>query len=184
MTSSICIGGFLCITTVDLYGLTKKCIRTLWFTVDKMEIFELIFNLSAYHHPENIDLPAGYKPPTLAITNLYWKVNTMSPHFSRISSTALFGAGVLQFEDSDRIFRIQTSISWKKWNINNGKDLFTWVASLTCLATLDKKTIPFVFWSWEITRSQEPNLTLHHSIHFNLINAIFDFLRNSKNNCG
>lgn len=42
-------------------------------SVDKMEIFDLIFNLCAYHHPENIDLPVGYSPPTLAITNLYWK---------------------------------------------------------------------------------------------------------------
>ncbi|XP_054283630.1 integrator complex subunit 1-like [Macrosteles quadrilineatus] len=42
-------------------------------TVDKLEIFDLVFNLCAYHHPENIDLPVGYTPPTLAITNLYWK---------------------------------------------------------------------------------------------------------------
>uniref|UniRef100_A0A1B6EU77 Uncharacterized protein n=1 Tax=Cuerna arida TaxID=1464854 RepID=A0A1B6EU77_9HEMI len=41
--------------------------------VDKLEIFDLVFNLCAYHHPENIDLPVGYAPPTLAITNLYWK---------------------------------------------------------------------------------------------------------------
>lgn len=41
--------------------------------MDKLEIMELVFNLCAYHHPENIDLPTGYTPPTLAITNLYWK---------------------------------------------------------------------------------------------------------------
>lgn len=41
--------------------------------VDKLEVMELVFNLCAYHHPDNIDLPAGYTPPTLAITNLYWK---------------------------------------------------------------------------------------------------------------
>lgn len=40
---------------------------------DKLEIIDLVFNLTAYHHPENINLPAGYCPPHLAITNLYWK---------------------------------------------------------------------------------------------------------------
>lgn len=41
--------------------------------MDKLDVMELVFNLCAYHHPENIDLPPGYTPPTLAITNLYWK---------------------------------------------------------------------------------------------------------------
>ncbi|XP_069674723.1 integrator complex subunit 1 isoform X2 [Periplaneta americana] len=40
---------------------------------DKLDIIDLIFNLSAYHHPDNINLPAGYCPPLLAIANLYWK---------------------------------------------------------------------------------------------------------------
>ncbi|XP_046407555.1 integrator complex subunit 1 [Ischnura elegans] len=44
---------------------------------DKLEIIDLIFNLSAYHHPENINLPAGYCPPQLAISNLYWKAWVM-----------------------------------------------------------------------------------------------------------
>lgn len=29
--------------------------------------------MCAYRHPDNIDLPAGYKPPSLAISTLYWK---------------------------------------------------------------------------------------------------------------
>lgn len=40
---------------------------------DKVEIFEMIFNVSAYHHPDIITLPQGYCPPLLAISNLYWK---------------------------------------------------------------------------------------------------------------
>lgn len=40
---------------------------------DKLELMDLVLNLCAYHHPENIDLPCGYTPPALAITNLYWK---------------------------------------------------------------------------------------------------------------
>ncbi|KAK7791007.1 hypothetical protein R5R35_007901 [Gryllus longicercus] len=40
---------------------------------DKLEIIDLVFNLTAYHHPDNINLPTGYCPPHLAITNLYWK---------------------------------------------------------------------------------------------------------------
>ncbi|XP_071443700.1 integrator complex subunit 1 [Hetaerina americana] len=44
---------------------------------DKLEIIDLIFSLSAYHHPENINLPSGYCPPKLAISNLYWKAWVM-----------------------------------------------------------------------------------------------------------
>lgn len=40
---------------------------------DKVEMFEMIFNVTAYHHPDNITLPHGYCPPRLAISNLYWK---------------------------------------------------------------------------------------------------------------
>ncbi|XP_021917589.1 integrator complex subunit 1 [Zootermopsis nevadensis] len=40
---------------------------------DKLDIIDLVFNLSAYHHPDNINLPPGYCPPQLAIANLYWK---------------------------------------------------------------------------------------------------------------
>ena len=40
---------------------------------DKTEIFEMVFNVTAYHHPDIITLPQGYCPPRLAISNLYWK---------------------------------------------------------------------------------------------------------------
>lgn len=33
----------------------------------------MLFNLSTYRHPQNIELPADYDPPNLAISNLYWK---------------------------------------------------------------------------------------------------------------
>ncbi|XP_063229314.1 integrator complex subunit 1 isoform X2 [Bacillus rossius redtenbacheri] len=41
--------------------------------VDKVDIIDLVFNLTAYRHPENIDLPQGYCPPHFAVTNSYWK---------------------------------------------------------------------------------------------------------------
>ncbi|KAF7414832.1 hypothetical protein HZH68_003321 [Vespula germanica] len=40
---------------------------------DKTDIIELIFNLCIYQPPGTINIPAGYVPPTLAISNLYWK---------------------------------------------------------------------------------------------------------------
>ncbi|CAH0555452.1 unnamed protein product [Brassicogethes aeneus] len=41
--------------------------------VDKIEIMDFFFNLCSYNYPENIALPAGYLPPKLAITGIYWK---------------------------------------------------------------------------------------------------------------
>ncbi|CAK1547521.1 unnamed protein product [Leptosia nina] len=41
--------------------------------VDKLEIADYIFQLCQFHPPENITLPAGYTPPSLAITALYWR---------------------------------------------------------------------------------------------------------------
>lgn len=41
---------------------------------DKTEITDFLFTLAEYHHPENIILPADYKPPKLAISSIYWKV--------------------------------------------------------------------------------------------------------------
>uniref|UniRef100_A0A2H8TLT6 Integrator complex subunit 1 n=1 Tax=Melanaphis sacchari TaxID=742174 RepID=A0A2H8TLT6_9HEMI len=40
---------------------------------DKYELFEMLLNLCEYHHPDKIELPLGYTPPQLAISNLYWK---------------------------------------------------------------------------------------------------------------
>ncbi|XP_049878079.1 integrator complex subunit 1 [Pectinophora gossypiella] len=41
--------------------------------VDKLEIAEYIFQLCQFNPPDNITLPAGYTPPPLAITSLYWR---------------------------------------------------------------------------------------------------------------
>lgn len=38
------------------------------------DFFDLVLRLTAYHYPENILLPQGYHPPSLAISTLYWKV--------------------------------------------------------------------------------------------------------------
>lgn len=38
-----------------------------------MKLIDLLFNLSAYRHPETTELPAGYVPPNLAVCSLYWK---------------------------------------------------------------------------------------------------------------
>ncbi|XP_076239229.1 integrator complex subunit 1 isoform X3 [Calliopsis andreniformis] len=40
---------------------------------DKLDIIELIFNLCIYQPPGTINIPSNYVPPTLAISNLYWK---------------------------------------------------------------------------------------------------------------
>lgn len=42
-------------------------------SADQPKLIDLLFNLSAYRHPENIELPANYAIPNLAIINLYWK---------------------------------------------------------------------------------------------------------------
>ncbi|CAG12235.1 unnamed protein product, partial [Tetraodon nigroviridis] len=41
--------------------------------VERMQLIDAVLNLCTYHHPENIQLPAGYQPPNLAISTLYWK---------------------------------------------------------------------------------------------------------------
>uniref|UniRef100_A0A3B3QNR6 Integrator complex subunit 1 n=1 Tax=Paramormyrops kingsleyae TaxID=1676925 RepID=A0A3B3QNR6_9TELE len=41
--------------------------------VERIQLIEAVLNLCTYHHPENIQLPAGYQPPNLAISTLYWK---------------------------------------------------------------------------------------------------------------
>lgn len=41
--------------------------------VDSIDIIELLFSLCIYQPPPVVNIPAGYVPPTLAISNLYWK---------------------------------------------------------------------------------------------------------------
>ncbi|XP_061168184.1 integrator complex subunit 1-like [Saccostrea echinata] len=41
--------------------------------MEKLELVDALLNLCSYRHPTDITLPKGYKPPTLAISNLYWK---------------------------------------------------------------------------------------------------------------
>ena len=41
--------------------------------VERKEIFSVIFDITAYRAPPNIQLPDGYKSPSLAISKLYWK---------------------------------------------------------------------------------------------------------------
>ncbi|XP_028310866.1 integrator complex subunit 1 [Gouania willdenowi] len=41
--------------------------------VERIQLIDAVLNLCTYHHPENIQLPAGYQPPNLAISSLYWK---------------------------------------------------------------------------------------------------------------
>nr|XP_015804103.2 integrator complex subunit 1 isoform X1 [Nothobranchius furzeri]XP_054596128.1 integrator complex subunit 1 isoform X1 [Nothobranchius furzeri] len=41
--------------------------------VERIQLIDAVLNLCIYHHPENIQLPAGYLPPNLAISTLYWK---------------------------------------------------------------------------------------------------------------
>ncbi|XP_076000277.1 integrator complex subunit 1 isoform X3 [Genypterus blacodes] len=41
--------------------------------VERIQLIDAVLNLCTYHHPENIQLPAGYQPPNLAISALYWK---------------------------------------------------------------------------------------------------------------
>jgi len=40
---------------------------------DKSLLFDVLLDSCAYHHPDKIELPLGYTPPQLAISNLYWK---------------------------------------------------------------------------------------------------------------
>ncbi|PIK57572.1 Integrator complex subunit 1 [Apostichopus japonicus] len=41
--------------------------------IERLQLIDALLNSCSYHHPENISLPEGYKPPSLAILNLYWK---------------------------------------------------------------------------------------------------------------
>lgn len=52
-------------------NLPQDCLPPL--VMDNIEIVDFFFNLCSYNYPENIGLPAGYVPPKLAISALYWK---------------------------------------------------------------------------------------------------------------
>ncbi|XP_043246405.1 integrator complex subunit 1-like isoform X1 [Amphibalanus amphitrite] len=45
--------------------------------LDKLEMVDLLFNLTVYHQPEHMALPEGYMPPQLAIQERYWRVWTI-----------------------------------------------------------------------------------------------------------
>ncbi len=42
-------------------------------SIERKELFNAIFDITAYRPPANIQLPEGYQPPSLAISKLYWK---------------------------------------------------------------------------------------------------------------
>ena len=41
--------------------------------VERRELFNVIFDITTYRPPPNIQLPDDYDPPSLAISKLYWK---------------------------------------------------------------------------------------------------------------
>lgn len=42
--------------------------------MERRDVIDTLLSLSQYHHPENIQLPSDYVPPSLAISVLYWNV--------------------------------------------------------------------------------------------------------------
>lgn len=42
-------------------------------SLDRKELFNAIFDITAYRPPSSITFPKSYKPPNLAISKLYWK---------------------------------------------------------------------------------------------------------------
>ncbi|XP_037090783.1 integrator complex subunit 1-like, partial [Pollicipes pollicipes] len=42
--------------------------------LDKLELVDVLFNLTVYQQPEHMSLPEGYVPPQLAIQERYWRV--------------------------------------------------------------------------------------------------------------
>ena len=42
-------------------------------SIERKELFNVIFDITTYRPPPNIQLPEGYQPPTLTISKLYWK---------------------------------------------------------------------------------------------------------------
>ncbi|XP_067931599.1 integrator complex subunit 1-like [Watersipora subatra] len=41
--------------------------------IENLDLVKLLLAVPVYYHPDNIILPAGYKPPHLAILSMYWK---------------------------------------------------------------------------------------------------------------
>lgn len=42
--------------------------------LDKLEMVDVLFNLTVYQQPEHMTLPEGYQRPQLAIQERYWRV--------------------------------------------------------------------------------------------------------------
>lgn len=42
-------------------------------SIERMEFFDAIFDITVYRPPPNIQLPEGYHSPSLGISKLYWK---------------------------------------------------------------------------------------------------------------
>ncbi len=41
--------------------------------VERKELIDMVFDITTYRAPANIQLPEDYQPPSLAISKLYWK---------------------------------------------------------------------------------------------------------------
>lgn len=79
----ICIGlaKEIPVSAAEVFELAEQLVRRACalpaednpLQVDKLEVAEYIFELCQFNPPDNITLPAGYSPPQLAITSLYWR---------------------------------------------------------------------------------------------------------------
>ncbi|EDO38544.1 predicted protein, partial [Nematostella vectensis] len=61
--------------------------------VNRLELLDAVLNLCAYHYPNEIQLPAGYVPPKLAIANLYWKAWTLLAIVASLNPSSIGHAG-------------------------------------------------------------------------------------------
>ncbi len=41
--------------------------------MERKELINMVFDVTTYRPPANIQLPDDYQPPSLAISKLYWK---------------------------------------------------------------------------------------------------------------
>ncbi|XP_048575697.1 integrator complex subunit 1 [Nematostella vectensis] len=62
-------------------------------SVNRLELLDAVLNLCAYHYPNEIQLPAGYVPPKLAIANLYWKAWTLLAIVASLNPSSIGHAG-------------------------------------------------------------------------------------------